>query len=89
MNRIGLFQTAKAAMADLHVRFPEANAIVSISNQLDYLIGLEEGTEADRGRLSEIIIGVLAAREIEPRSEKAADLLYQVVDETDRMKTEL
>lgn len=88
MNRIELFEKAKVAMAELLAEFPEAEAATSVSNQLDYLISLENGSESDRGRLAEIIIGVLVAREIEPRSDEAADLLYQVVDEVDRMKRE-
>lgn len=88
MNRITLFENAKATMIEFKAMFPDADATTSIVYQLDYLISLEKGIETNRNRLSDIIIGVLTAREIEPRSEETAELLYHVVDEVKSMSKE-
>lgn len=85
MNRVELFKKAKVAVADLLREFPETHAAVSIDVQLDYLIALETGAETNRSRLEDIIIGILTVREIEPRSEAVAELLYKVSGEVRKM----
>ena len=75
MNRIELFNTAKRDCEQLEARYPECRALQSIKAQLDYLISLESGSNKDRSRIKDIIIGVLAAREIEPRDIALAELL--------------
>ena len=86
MNRIALFEKAKLRMVAIKEKFPRIDTITSVINQLDYLIGLESGTETNRDRLKDIIIGIQAAREIELLDEEAANLLYDVALEVDRMK---
>lgn len=86
MNRMMLFENAKATVIEFKAIFPDVDAATSIVHQLDYLISLEKGIETNRNRLSEIIIGILTAREIEPRSEETAELLYLVVDEVKSMR---
>lgn len=85
MNRIELFKEAKRKLIDLYQRFPDATVIVSMQNQLDYLIQLELGEAFDRERLQEIIIGVQTAREIEPRDKDTASLMYEVANEVQAM----
>lgn len=54
-------------------------ALESLRAQLSYLLDLEEGRKADRSRMEELSIPVLAAREIEDRDPKLADLLYRLI----------
>jgi Tsi6 len=79
MNRLGLLTEALAKSKNLQEQFPEVQTIGSIIRQLEYLIGVESGVN-DRSRLDEIILGVQAAREIEPLDGDLAELLYQVND---------
>ncbi len=85
MTRRELFGRAIAGCATFRNKFPNDEAIVSIIKQLNYLIELEEGVCDDRGRLKDIIIGVLTVREIEPLDETLADVLYEVAEEVQRM----
>jgi hypothetical protein len=86
MNRIDLFVDARERLATLYSRYPEASVVISMQKQLDYLIDLESGTISDRSKLKEIILGVQVAREIEPRDEETASILYKVVDAVEEMK---
>lgn len=49
----------------------------SVLAQLEYLAGVAEGS-ADKSRLSEIVMGVQAAREIESLDEELAEMIYTV-----------
>ncbi|WP_172961276.1 immunity protein Tsi6 family protein [Asticcacaulis excentricus] len=60
--------------------------LTSIFNQLEYLIQLDTKKTTDRGRLSEIIIGVQAAKEIEDIDMSLAELLCRVSAEVDKMQ---
>lgn len=73
-------QKIRIALADtsaLAGRFPQVGAIQSILAQLRYLEDVAEG-RADDQRLPEIILGVQAAREIEPLDEALADKLHDI-----------
>ena len=59
--------------------------IDSVIRQIDYLIDLETGLSTDRSRLKEIILGVQAAREIEPLDADLAEMLYTVSEQAQRM----
>lgn len=67
-------------------RHPDLPFLESIHHQLQYLADLVEGRRQDRERLKDIIIGVLAAREIETLDAKYADLLHQVSGEVEKMR---
>lgn len=84
-TRLSLFENAKKECSRLMAVYPKNNALISIARQIDYLIGLENNPNSDRSRLSEIIIGVLTAREIEPLDEHAADVFYKVSAEAKKM----
>lgn len=86
MNRVDLFQKAKAGAERLQRRYPEDSSIASIINQLSFLIDLELGVRSDAVRLNDIIIGVLALREIDPLDSGLAELLYSVNAEVGAMK---
>src|SRR4051812_14107380 len=58
--------------------------ILSVIEQLEYLIGLESGSQLDRSKLRQINIGVIAAREIESGDPTLATWLYEISDEVRR-----
>ena len=85
MNRLALFQDAHARAKALYKTYPELMTIDSVIRQIDYLIDLETGLSTDRSRLKEIILGVQAAREIEPLDADLAEMLYTVSEQAQRM----
>lgn len=85
MDRIALFEAARAKTEALHIKYPEVKTIESIIRQIDYLIGLEAGLSADRSRLKGIVLGVQAAREIEPLDSDLAEMLYSVSEQSQQM----
>jgi hypothetical protein len=85
MNRAELFDKAKRESEALSKEFPELPTIRSIMHQIDYLTQLTKGTTNDRSRLKEIVIGIQAAREIEPLNLELAELLYEVDAEARKM----
>lgn len=86
MTRLDLFTHARQAVARLQSDHPTSRPVLSILRQLDYLIAIEEGRETNRERLHEIVIGLLAVREIEPLDLQTAELLHQVSSEVEHMK---
>lgn len=86
MTRSRLFRAALELATRLRSRVPGGAAVQSAIGQLEYLIELDQGARTDRERLSDIIIGVLAVREIEPLDHELADVLYQVVEEVQSME---
>lgn len=58
-------------------RFPEAEVLTSVAAQLRYLLDVAEGVASD-SRLSEIVLGVQAAREVEQLDEALADKLHTI-----------
>ena len=57
-----------------------------LERQLEYLLDLEEGRAVDRRHLGELTIGVVTAREIEPRDPEFAEVLYRVVELVERLR---
>lgn len=86
MSRIELFLRAKAEAERLHLKYPKDSTIDSIIKQLSFLIELDRGERSDAIRLNDIIIGVLALREIDPLDPNLAELLYSVMEEVETMK---
>ncbi|HXE04808.1 MAG TPA: immunity protein Tsi6 family protein [Bryobacteraceae bacterium] len=66
-------------------QYPTNTALQSVAKQIEYLIGLESGSNSDRSRLKDITIGVLTAREIEPLDDDAAETFYQISSTAKRM----
>lgn len=85
MDRLRLFHKALDACVKLQGQYPEDETIDSIIKQIQYLISLETGQNRDRSRLKDIVIGIQAAREIEPLDLGIAQLLYAVDIEAGRM----
>jgi hypothetical protein len=86
-SRIQLFEQAAEQCHRLLARFPDRQSLLSIRQQLDYLLAVSRG-EQDRSRLSEIIIGAQTAREVEPLSPEAAGVFYKVAAEVRLMQSE-
>ena len=88
MKRMELFENAAAQCKQLLDKHPDNQAIVSIISQLDYLVAVESGKNPDRTRLKDIVIGILAAREIEPLDMTLAEMLYSADVEARRMEAD-
>lgn len=78
MNRLRLLALGREECRALLCKYPNSKALLSISRQIEYLIGLEDGSIADRSRLKEITIGVITAREIEPLDDDAAEIFFKI-----------
>jgi hypothetical protein len=89
MNRTQLFQDALARCENLIGKYPGDPSLLSIVIQLNYLIELDAGARNDFDRLKDIIIGVLAVREIEPLDASLAEILYKVDEEAEDMKSSI
>jgi hypothetical protein len=84
-ERLKLFEQGLDECNALLCRFPDSRALQSIKKQIEFLIGLEKGTEHDVARLREITIGVLTAREVEPLDEDVAEVFYKIAGEATRL----
>ena len=84
MTAPDIFFEALRRAKELHSKYPDVQTIQSVIRQLEYLIGVENGSN-DKSRLGEIILGIQAAREIEPLDNELAELLYQINDEVRNM----
>ncbi|NHZ93945.1 hypothetical protein F2P45_33870 [Massilia sp. CCM 8733] len=85
MSRQQLLELGRQKCSALLDKYPSSTALLSVLRQIEYLIGLDNGTITDRSRLKEIIIGVLTAREIEPLDDDAAETFYQIASEAKQM----
>ena len=85
MDRLELFHKALDACIKLHGHYPKDETVDSVIKQIQYLISLETGQNRDRSRLKDIVIGIQAAKEIEPLDLDIAQLLYAVDIEAGRM----
>lgn len=85
MSRQQLLELGRQKCSALLAQYPNSTALLSVLRQIEYLIGLDNGTITDRSRLKEIIIGVLTAREIEPLDDDAAETFYQIASEAKQM----
>lgn len=85
MNRRQLLEQGRQFCNALLAQYPDSQALLSISRQIEYLIGLESGATMDRSRLKEITIGVLTAREVEPLNEEASEIFHKISSEASRM----
>lgn len=84
MDRIQLFEQALAACQGL----PRDTPTLSIIKQVEFLLDCERGQRCDAERLDDIIIGVLAVREVESEHPRIADVLYRVEEQVEAMKQE-
>jgi hypothetical protein len=87
LSRIQLFEFALDQCDKLMIKSPNKQSLQSIHQQLEYLLAVASSKQ-DPSRLSEIIIGVLTAREIEPLDAEAAETFYKVAAEARLMQNE-
>jgi hypothetical protein len=85
MNRQQLLELGRKKCSALLSQYPSSTALLSVSRQIEYLIGIADGSVVDRSRLKEITIGVITAREIEPLDDDAAETFYQIASEAKQM----
>lgn len=78
IDRLQLYENGLESVSQLLAQYPSSGALLSVKNQIQYLLDLEQGVIADRSRLKEITIGALTAREIEPLDDAAAEIFYQI-----------
>lgn len=64
---------------------PDFTIFQSCVAQLEYLAGVVEGRDLDRGRLREMTIGVYAAKEFEASDPDFASALFAAFAIADRM----
>ena len=88
MKRTELFQHALEECLRHLAAHPDFRPLKSIENQLRYLLDLVEGRRQDRDLLATINLGLLAAREIETMDMQFANLLYDVDEQVDLLKSE-
>jgi hypothetical protein len=75
-------------MQELRSQYRADPAIDSVIMQLKYLIAWENGHPSSAWFPEHASIGLLAAREIEALDSTAADVLYKVAAEVDRLQRE-
>jgi hypothetical protein len=85
MTRQQLLERGRQECSRLLAQYPSSTALLSVSRQIEYLIGIAGGSVTDRSRLKEITIGVITAREIEPLDDDAAETFYQIASEAKQM----
>jgi hypothetical protein len=81
MNRQQLLELGRHKCILLLGQYPNNAALLSVSRQIEYLIGIEDGSVTDRSRIKDITIGVITSREIEPLDDDAAETFYQIASE--------
>lgn len=85
MTRKQLLELGRQECSLLLGQYPSSTALLSVLRQIEYLIGIDDGSIMDRSRLKDITIGVMTAREIEPLDDGAAEIFYQIASEAKRM----
>lgn len=88
LNRVNVFDEAYAACEKLKLKYPSDASIDSVLRQIEYLRELNSGARKDAIRLDDIIVDVLATREIAALDESVADMLADVMEEVVKMKRE-
>lgn len=84
-ERVRLFQQALLAIEKLECEYPSYPPFESIRNQLLFLLDQASGKAQDCEGLSQINIGYITVREVEPMDDAAADLFYLVSAEVKEM----
>jgi hypothetical protein len=78
MPREEVLTTALRRCEALILAYPQLATLRSILQQIQYLLALERGQTSNRNQLENIVIGVQAAREVEPLSDSAAESFHRV-----------
>jgi len=56
---------------------PDSQPLLSVQAQLEYILGLLDGSISDRSKLKDIIIGIYAVREFEDSDMEFANRLHE------------
>lgn len=88
-KRIELFNRGLALCKKYKEQYPGDPVFESIENQIVYLVNIEKGTQKDRTKLKEIVLGVLAAREVESLDSTFAQVLYDIDSKVKLMRLRL
>lgn len=88
MNRLQLFKQTLEVCQKRLKQSPRSQPLTSIEKQLEYLIDLEEGRSLDVYLRTNLNLGLLAARELEPHDMKLANLICDVTEAVNQMKKE-
>jgi hypothetical protein len=86
MNRLSLFKQTLEACQKRRIQRPNSRPLLSIENQLEYLVALEQGQRSDAELISNLNLGLLAARELEPHDMELANLIYDVTEAVKQME---
>jgi len=86
MNRLSLFKHTLEVCQQRRKQWPNSQPLLSIEKQLEYLIALEQGQRSDIELISNLNLGLLAARELEPHDMELANLIYDVTEAVKQMK---
>ena len=73
-----LCQKALEVCSQRRKQSPEFKPLLSIENQLKYLIDFEEGRSVNLKRMKDLNLGLLAVRELEPHDMELADLIHKI-----------
>jgi len=84
-ERAALFSRGLAAIRSLEAVYPEFQPLISIRNQLQFLLSQTGGATPNREALAQINIGYLTARTVECRNELIAAVLYECSAEVKSM----
>jgi len=87
MNSIDVVSEAKGRCLGMMTSLPGYLALQEALEQLLYIESALLDRNADRGRLANITLGLLAAREFEVRDYAFAESLYSVEEIVDQMKS--
>jgi hypothetical protein len=66
-ERLVLFRNALKGISELEISYPDYPPFVSIRNQLQYLIDIINDPKKSSEALFKIDLGLITAREVEPR----------------------
>jgi len=87
-ERLDLLQKTLGRIYEMEKATPGSLPLISIHNQILYLIALISGKPVNKAELGEINLGFIAMREVESQDAEAAGLCYKVAREVTLMKSE-
>ncbi len=87
MNRLNLFSDALGKAREAYAKAPYMFPLESVIKQLEYLVSLETGMTVDRTKLESIIVGDIAARDIDTFDAELGETLHAVSAEVRQMRS--
>lgn len=87
MDALDVIVKAKEKCRSLLALTPQFFPLQTIAEQLLYLEDALRNVSADRTKLKDINVGLFAVREFETRSPEFAEMLYEVEEVVEEMKS--